>query len=94
MLIYIVPLLCVSVYLYSWLTFCLCLCANLVATWIGGAFFTALAEAAYTPSLGVQEVILIVIANSTSFIICKSLNLGLHLHLGHLADAFIQSDLQ
>ncbi|CAL8270991.1 unnamed protein product [Lota lota] len=43
---------------------------TMTATWIGGGFFITMSEAAYTPSLGVQEVVLVVIANVIAFFIC------------------------
>ncbi|KAJ3609036.1 hypothetical protein NHX12_023563 [Muraenolepis orangiensis] len=40
------------------------------ATWIGGGFFIMMAEAAYTPMNGLQEVIMLITAYSTAFITC------------------------
>ncbi|KAJ3608778.1 hypothetical protein NHX12_023308, partial [Muraenolepis orangiensis] len=41
---------------------------TMTATWIGGGFFIMLAEAAYTPMNGLQEVIMLMTAYATAFI--------------------------
>ncbi|KAK0138541.1 High affinity choline transporter 1 [Merluccius polli] len=43
---------------------------TMTATWIGGGFFSTLAEVTYIPSSGVKEAVLIVSAYTTAFIIC------------------------
>ncbi|KAK0138545.1 High affinity choline transporter 1 [Merluccius polli] len=43
---------------------------TMTATWIGGGFFSTLAEMTYIPSSGVKEAVLVVSAYTTAFIIC------------------------
>lgn len=50
-----------------------CLLMYPVATWVGGAFIVGLAEMVYSPDRGLIGAIVLIAANSASFIIGKTL---------------------